>query len=108
MLKGGEDTPLMARVWPVEPRAVDQEAIAFESCGKRRFPRFPSPPAMFAVKRGDLRNQHAVVCLYVGPTPLCSFVDEVFDHLLMLHCVCDLPVPAIHLFRKQLSSLDIY
>src|SRR5437899_13082226 len=104
-----EDIFLVVCLGPPEPGAVDQETFVFEPYGKRRCPTSvtsPIVPSVWTVRTRKLRVENVLAGLYVCPTSSCSLVDEVFDHLLMLHRFCDFPVPAIHLFRKQLRSID--
>src|SRR5258708_7633278 len=95
----------MAAIGPVEPCTVHEETIVIESCGKRCFSSVPVPPTIEVGQRGNLRYQHAFVGLYVCPTSLCSPIDEIFDHLFVLHRFCDFPVPAIRLIRRKRLSL---
>src|SRR5437899_11668321 len=100
-----EDIFLVVCLGPPEPGAVDQETFVFEPYGKRRCPTSvtsPIVPSVWTVRTRKLRVENVLAGLYVCPTSSCSLVDEVFDHLLMLHRFCDFPVPAIHLIRRQL------
>jgi hypothetical protein len=91
---------------PVEPRPVDEKIPVSESHGKREgsaTQTAPTPMPPWTILLRKLRAENVPVGLNVGSTSPAPF-DELSNYLLMLHLFCDFPVPAIRLFRKQLSS----